>query len=316
MSQNKIPTRVLVIASIITTVIFYFFLYLASRFFPVWTGRTLTNEWIIVFISAVPILIVLAFMLAGNISKAKIAGIELEFDRQLHENLLDSFQLNEQVSNDFFIKGSEEDLERIIKDIARTFKRPIFLLVPLEGKIEFNIDFILMRRYIYRLSEVAPIQFIVFVGDHDRFLGFTTIDKFKALFPRYGLELFLEDLENERVRAADLPSVFERFDERDSISKYLHRLIYRQWNVDWNDNLRRDRFVRPADITRLGASDQKIYISTSPSKVYWYLMENNLPGIPVVNNELRFLGIVTKDRITQEVIKQLLEKSQKSEGKK
>jgi len=40
-------------------------------------------------------------------------------------------------------------------------------------------------------------------------------------------------------------------------------------------------------------------------------MENDLDGIPVVDAEGEFKGIVSKDRINQVVISQLLDKSQK-----
>jgi len=74
--------------AVVSIILFYLLLVLFSKWFSPWTGRTLTNEWILVLISSIPLLIVLAFMLAGNISKVKIAGIELEFDRQIPDALL------------------------------------------------------------------------------------------------------------------------------------------------------------------------------------------------------------------------------------
>jgi CBS domain-containing protein len=293
MNNNKIPTWVLVIASVITGLIFYVFLFIMSKWFPEWTGRTFTNDWILVLVSAIPLLIVLIFILAGNISKARIAGIELEFDKHIPGSLIESFKLDEQISHDYLMKGRREELDRIIQNVALTSSHPIFLLVPLEGE-NYHIDFRVMRQYIYKLTEVAPIRFIVFVGGNNRFLGFTTIEIFRATFPRFGIELVIEDFENENIQRADLPTIFNRI-ERRTISSLLDRLIYRQWNPTWNPRRDNERIVKPTDMTRLGASDLKVNISTSPSKVYWLLMENEIAGIPVIDTGGKFVGIVTKE---------------------
>jgi len=56
MDQDKNRTRVLVISSIVSGIFFYVFLYILIKWFPVWTGRTLATEWILVFVPANPII--------------------------------------------------------------------------------------------------------------------------------------------------------------------------------------------------------------------------------------------------------------------
>jgi len=208
------------------------------------------------------------------------------------------------------MKGRREELDSIIRYVASSSKHPIFLLIPLEER-DYQVNFKIMRQYIYKLAEVAPIRFIVFVGSRNRLLGYTTIEKFRATFPRFGIEIFLEDLINQRVKDAELPPIFNIFYDTESIDKYLERLVYSQWNPNRGQNSDNNKTVLPTDLTKLNASDLKTKVSASPSKVYWLLMEYNLDGIPVVDSGGKFIGIVTKERITQAVINQLLEKSQK-----
>jgi len=47
-------------------------------------------------------------------------------------------------------------------------------------------------------------------------------------------------------------------------------LINGQWNPDQNINREGKGQVLSTDLNTLGASDQKVNISTSPSKVYWF----------------------------------------------
>ena len=67
--------------------------------------------------------------------------------------------------------------------------------------------------------------------------------------------------------------------------------------------------ITERDLTRLGAT--RLYLQ-KPTVVgaYRSMIENRVPGIPVVDERRRFLGVATKDRVIQEVIVQLLEKSQ------
>jgi len=318
MNQQKISTKALVVSSIVAGVIFYALLYVASKWFPIWTGRTLANEWILVFISAIPLLVVLAFMLAGNIAKAKIGGIEFEFEQQIPETLLDSFQLDQNISFAYLMKGRQRELDQVISQIADSVKHPTHLVVPFGGRFS-RINFRIMRQYIYKIADVAPIKYVVFTSENSRYLGHMTIEYFRAKYPRYGIELTLEDLMNEDVQSADLPPIFNRNINERSIDEYLVRLIQKQWNANEknSDNQSGSPFdVYESDLGKLGVSTQKVYVSSSPKYVYWLLLENKLDGIPVTDANEKFIGIVTLDRISQAVVKELLNNSKKSETKK
>jgi len=79
------------------------------------------------------------------------------------------------------MKEGSEELERIISGTGFQVRSiPPSCLFPYICVLILKI----MRQYIYKLSDLAPIKFIVFVGSENRFLGYTTINKFKAKFPR------------------------------------------------------------------------------------------------------------------------------------
>jgi hypothetical protein len=315
MDQPKPPSRSFAVSAIIAGILFYGFLFVISKWFPDWTGRVITNDWTLVLIAAIPMLIVLALFLSSKISEAKFAGVELKFNTELPPSLLEAIDLDDQISRDFFRKGKQEDLDRIIRTIGESSARPMFLLVPIE---ELQIDFKVMRQYIYKLSEVAPIQYIVFVGRQRRYLGYITLEKFRAKFPRLGIELVLEDFGGNRVRRVDLPPIFNSNVTQERIEQYLDRLINAQWNPNRGNEFENDRDarrVRVSDLGRLGTSDSKVQVSSTPTNVYWFLLENDLNGIPVLNSSGEFIGLVTKERVTQAVILQLLQKSKKAETK-
>ena len=138
------------------------------------------------------------------------------------------------------------------------------------------------------------------------------LNSFDHGFLDFGIEMILEDLEDERIRPADLPLILDLNPER--IHNYLDRLIYRQWNPNWNSELERIQ-VRRGDLSRLGASDEKIDNKSSITNAYWLLAKNDWDGVPVVDEENRLIGILTREKIMQAVIGQLLNKATQSEKK-
>lgn len=307
-SQLQKPSSAFVWSSIVAGLLFYGLLISASKWFPVLTGRIIENEWILVLISAIPMLIVLALFLSNRITELNIAGIGLKFKNELPESLIESVNLDEQLASTFFTKASRSALEQSLKSLAVHSSPPTILIVPIE---EANIEFRLLRQYIFRLSDVAPIRYIVFTGSQRRYIGFATFEKFKARFPRLSLETLAYEFQDVRV-SNRIPDPFDR-ESLDAITRYINREVSRQWygnSFNENDNIS----VSQLDLEKLGFSDVKVRISTNPTSVYFKLVENDLDGIPVVDRDGKFIGIVTKDKISQAVILQLMQKSEKAES--
>lgn len=319
-NDNKAKTSyvVLIVLSILACILFYILFLFSTEILPLITKHRFTSEWIYVFVSSIPILLILGIYFSDKISEINFGkdGVGVKLGSKLSASLIEPIDLNDQIAQNFFYKGSKSDLDRLINSIGQSSSPPIFLLVQLE---ELRIDFRLMRQYVYKLSDVAPIQYIVFVGNERRYLGYMTLDKFKSKFPRFSIELLLEDLENNKVRRADLPPIFNQNMRQSTIDEYLDRLIYAQWrSIQENpidDNYTYPNLVHPTDLDLLGSSDIKVFMASSPVDVYWLLMESNLNGMPVVNNEGIFIGIITRERVMQSVILQLLQKSKKTDPK-
>ena len=308
---EKTPRWVFVVLATTASLLFYALLLIVSKWFPAWSGHAFQSDWALILVAAIPLIVVILFLLIENLSKAKIGDVEFEFGQTIQPSLLELPSLSDNVSRMFLAKGRREELARIIHNLGREKSQPVLLVVPLEG-FELRIDFRIMREYIYKLSEVAPIKFIVFIESQRRYLGFTTVEQFRSRFPQFGIEMILEDLEDERIRPADLPLILDLNPER--IHNYLDRLIYRQWNPNWNSELERIQ-VRRGDLSRLGASDEKIDNKSSITNAYWLLAKNDWDGVPVVDEENRLIGILTREKIMQAVIGQLLNKATQSEKK-
>ncbi len=302
MKQCRIPICWLIISSIIAGVLFYLILIVFSKYFPSYTGRVFSNEWILVVISAIPLLIVLAFFIISYISKAKIASIELDFDKQILGTLIENLSLDERISRDFLTKGEMKDLDCLVKDISDHNKRPIYLKINIKDRS--MIKFSSMCQYIYKLSRVAPIKFIVFLGENDHLLGFTTIDMFKAKFPSLDNELLIDGIKKEY-------NLYINSNYQNSITetKYIKRykeLIGKELNS--HNNLDNDDVrILPSHLNKLGVLFQKVHKSESVSHVYWLLTHENLEGVPVVDYDDKFIGIVKKEQINQVIIEKLIQ---------
>jgi len=173
-----------------------------------------------------------------------------------------------------------------------------------------RVEFLALRDYVYELSRIAPIEYIVFVDKNDVYLGFMTVEQFKAKYPKFGIEILLEKLLEDFERDKSTYRWWERFfyvqfpEVRQALERVRYELVLPLWDPQ------RDRQeITERDLTRLGVV--QLYLQ-KPTVVEAYrrMIENRVSGIPVVDERRRFLGVATKDRIIQEVIVQLLEKGQ------
>jgi hypothetical protein len=305
--QQQKPSSAFVWSSIAAGMLFYGLLISASKWFPMLTGRAIENEWILVLISAIPMIVVLVLFLSNRITEVNIAGIGLKFKNELPESVLETIDLDEQILGAYLEKGSPLFLNYILQSIKLRSSLPTILLVPIEEKY---IEFELLRKYIYTLADASPIRYIVFVGREKQYLGYTTYEKFKLRFPRVTLEFMAE-----AIRGQSFNNAFNRnIDDGElaSIENFVNRIIQEQWRSTNREN--DENRVTALNLGRFGFSDQKIRISTNPTIVYRKLLENDLDGLPVVDKEGKFVGVVTRDRISQAVILQLMQKSDKLES--
>ena len=74
--------------------------------------------------------------------------------------------------------------------------------------------------------------------------------------------------------------------------------------------------MKVGDLERLEVSYLSAMQKSTVDFVYKMMVDNDLIGIPIVDNNHTFLGIVTQEKIAQEVIMQLLGNKASTEPKK
>lgn len=235
--------------------------------------------------------------------KAKFAGIEVEFQRAITTPISQTVTLEE----DIVAKGFTYELRRISEEIESRQETPHILIVRIgRRRREMHIEFLALRDYVYELSRIAPIEYIVFVDENSEYLGFMTVERFKAKYPKFGIETILEDFERDERTYR----LWERFfhspfpEVRDALERVKYELVLPLW-----DRGRNRQRIDERDLPRLGAT--RLYLQKpSVMEAYRRMIEHNVPGIPVVDERRRFLGVADKDKIVQEVITQILEKGQ------
>ena len=292
-------------ATILLSTTFYISLLIAALLFPRLTGYSFQSDWSLLLVATIPLLalVVLSLIERATSVKAKFAGIEVEFQRTITTPISQTVTLEE----DLIAKGYTYEIRRIVEEIQARRESPHILVVRIgRRRRQMRVEFLALRDYVYELSRIAPIEYIVFIDENDEYLGFMTVEQFKAKYPKFGIEVLLEDFERderayrwwERFFHMPFPEV------REALERVRYELVLPLW-----DPQRDRRDITERDLTRLGAT--RLYLQ-KPKVVdaYRSMIENRVPGIPVVDERRRFLGVATKDRVIQEVIVQLLEKGQ------
>jgi hypothetical protein len=244
-------------------------------------------------------------------TKAKIGDNEFEFGEAIPPNLIDANNLSVDLLTENLTKEGELDLPRLAGEIKGQFNQPKILLVLLDQKGE-NIRFQVLREYIYELSKISQVEYIIFL-EENRYLAFTTVEKFKERFPKFGIEVLVDDLRDEslasKIIEADLPILHNIEEKR----KYINRvnfLIRSQWAHN-----RDNQGVRTTDLNKIGALEIGALVSWPVEKVYSLLIKEDLKGIPIVDKDMKFIGIASQEKIAAAVIHKLLEQSSDQEKK-
>ncbi|MBI9050001.1 MAG: hypothetical protein JEZ00_11310 [Anaerolineaceae bacterium] len=304
--------------TIFLSLTFYISLLITVLLFPRLTGYTFQSDWALLLVATIPIiaLVILLLIERATSVKAKFAGVEIEFQRTITEPVNQTVTL-EQAG---IAKGFTSEISRIVQEIQDKGNAPHVLIVRIGRQNQMRIDFLALRDYVYELTRVAPVEYIVFVDEFDEYLGFMPVEQFKAKYPQFGIEIMLHDFrdDNRQIRDERLFHVLEKifhapffkfrdsFEFRDSWERIQNELVLPQWDAQ-----RDNRNITERDLTRLGAL--RLYLQNPTSyQAYRQMVEYKVSGIPVVDDRRRFLGVATKEKVMQEVLIQLLEKGQKT----
>ncbi len=300
-------------ATILLSLSFYISLLITVLLFPRLTGYTFQSDWALLLVATIPIIALAILLLIERATsvKAKFAGVEIEFQRTITEQINQTVTLEQ----DRIAKGFTYEIRRIVQEIQDRGNAPHVLIVRIGRRNQnMRIDFLALREYVYELTKVAPIEYIVFIDELDEYLGFMPVEQFKAKYPQFGIEIMLQDFrdDNRQNRDERLFRVWERIfrapfiEFRESWERVQFELVLPQWDAQ-----RDNRNITERDLPRLGAS--RLYLQNPTGyQAYRQMIENKVSGIPVVDDRRRFLGVATKEKVMQEVLIQLLEKGQKA----
>jgi len=310
--------------SIIGALLFYVALYVVSKWFPIMTGHSMQSDWAVILVASVPLLIAISYIIMDvfPVIKTKVAGVEVSLEKAMEVSHDDMVHFDYRLVNDTFQKGRLADLSAHLDQLRNSKKSPNILLVPLSGNM--RVTFPALKQYVYSLSNFSSMRFVVFVDMDQRYLGFMPIDKFIAKYPRTSLEVILGDMANDEDAAKYWARIFQLNSNisRNTINDDLASLNYRQWREEDLRNRRRlqdefdfrteeergsNRFIdSEMDVVKLGGINVKIRKDTKPIAAYNLMQENGVNGLPVVDDQEKFLGMVIKDDLLDQLIEQFL----------
>lgn len=303
-------------------VLFYLLLYVVSRWFPVITGHTMQSDWAVILVSSVPLVIAIAYIVMDIFPKisAEVGGVKVSLEKALEYSNAETVHFDYRLDNSYFQKGRLKDLNNHIEELRTGSKSPSVLLVTLNGKM--NVTFPALKQYVYGLAKLHSMRFIVFIDSTQTYLGFMPIEKFMIRYPKTSLEVILDDMLNDEGSARYWSNTFRLNTNinEDSIQRNIRDLALRQWkliglkrkdidDLDFFDDerLENNRNIETEfDVIRLGAVTTRITKETEPIKAYQLMKQAGTNGVPVIDNAGRFLGMVIKDDLLNQLIEHFL----------
>lgn len=306
----------LAVLTIILSTVFFALLVTELMWFPQVSGHSFAVDWPKVVTAIAPVLILLLLILVTQSStiKASVGGVRVEFVRGIPFSESNTVMLSAVSVS----KGGVSDLEYIIEDIRRSDHAPRILMVVMHSAHRQNtVQFAALRDYVFEISRVAPLQFIVFVDEARRYLAYMEVGSFMRKYPKLGIESLIDDIaadvtnrdlliriltQDGRVEGdADLLRLLGRLPQQ---REQLGRLVTRRyWPLGGEDGV--DGEVREDDLVRLGASAMHL-INPTPQAAYASMIANGVDGMPVTDPRRRFKGMASKASIQDDVVAQLL----------
>lgn len=284
----------------------YIGLFLIALSFPGLTGYAFKTDWAVLLAAAVPLITLVILLLFERVQsfKAKFAGVEVEFEQAVTSPATESVMVDSQMIQ----KGMVRDLPSVLERAQR--EQPSILLVPLGNGI--RIGFLALRQYIHQLALVAPIRYIVFVtGEDHRYQGFVLAERFARKYPLDPLEALLQ-AETQRTNAHEWVYPWFRFkgDPWEALRQFQREVVLPQWTADRpQESDADDHAVTRNNISRLGATRYKVRPGALVEG-YKIMLDNDLPGVPVVDERGKFVGVVEREKVLAEVIRRLLSKKE------
>jgi len=310
-SKNRISGWI-IFSAIFSSIIFYVLLYAFSKWFPSWTGRSLSNDWTLVVISAIPILVVLIFLIVDRMTKAKFGDLELEFGTTISPSLIDIEDFEREPITGSVNKENEVNLPKLVSNLRQQSSNVKTLLVTLDSQGE-RVCFRVLRRYIFELSKVPSVEYVVFLNESKQYIGFITIENFIKRYPRFGVEVLVDDLRDRWVSEKMIDAGIPLLTDNEQIVAYRN-LAYTLVNSLWVGEDTGEG-IRTTDLHKLGAMEISAFASWPIERIYSLLLTNNIDGIPIISKEMSFIGIVTQEKISKTVILRLLENAGNREKK-
>ena len=135
------------------------------------------------------------------------------------------------------------------------------------------------------------------------------------MYPKYTIELLIDEMKINPDLYSLLKEYLSRFREHNN-NNYEEYNNYLFRELESLNHEIKQKFVIPLhladkrleiqDLPLIGASTLSLKKFT-PYVAYMIMKDNNLPGIPIIDDNNKFLGIATKENIAQEIIFHLLE---------
>jgi CBS domain containing-hemolysin-like protein len=300
----------LVFLTVALSALYYALLMAELMWFPQMSGHSFSVDWPQVVTALAPVIILLLLILVTQFSsiQASVGAVKVKFLRGVpfSENnavMLDATSVR---------KGGTSDLQSIVERIRVSDHKPRILMVlmsPEQG--QHVVEFAALRDYVFEISQVAPLRFIVFADEAHKYLGFMEVGDFIRRDPKLPIESLVDIARNRQDLLILIQALRPVLEVRAEIS--LERLlsaivvvrdyarseatrIYwdaKQQNV-WADQLRR-LSARPIHLVR-----------PTVSKAYAFMKANRVDAVPVTDGNRGFVGMATMESVVQDVIAQLL----------
>lgn len=287
------------------TILFYLSLIVAGYALPHVIGRQFEDDWAFLVLAAIPLLLALLKILIDRATtiKAKMGGLEIEFQAPDFPPP-DSLTLSsEELRDQPIYKAGLHELKKYVERLQgqESSSRVILVKVPDSNS---RISFFALRTYVFELAQVSKLESIVFVDEQDKYLGFMSIEEWKFKYPLLGPEHFYSGFYSQGIIGFE--RLWERlfFEFRNhpmEVLEEIRRYVVRKY---WDQSGEHSQ-IEQSDLERLGV--RKIALqSTDSLRAYQLMVAQNLDSVPILDQQYRFLGIATKARITDQVIKRLL----------
>ena len=289
------------------TLWFYFGIFIASSVLPILSNRQVTDDWVFLLIAVVPILLILVKLLVDRASnfKAKIGGVELEFQLPSGPRSPESLALSgTQLDRSRLDKGRLRDLPEIIDSVRNSADQIRTLVVTISDSTnDMQIDFLVLRSYVFQLSAVTDLQFMVFVDRNNKYLAFQQADDFRRKYPLLSVERVLQELVNLE-NYEDVPEwqdfLFIRRSPQRLIESIQDRVLRKYW-----DRQGENRLVKPGDLLKLGATNMAL-LNSRVSEAYDFIVIKDIRGVPVIDGDRKFLGIATRENLVDQILRKIL----------